>query len=69
MVAEGIETEAQSGLLCDKGCGYLQGYLYGKPRSFEDTLADLAAGRLRRLIARPEPVVEAPLKRTVHKDL
>ena len=69
VVAEGIETEAQSGLLCDKGCGYLQGYLYGKPRSFEDTLADLAAGRLRRLIARPEPVVEAPLKRTVHKDL
>ena len=33
VVAEGIETQAQSDFLRRHGCDYLQGYLYGKPES------------------------------------
>jgi EAL domain-containing protein (putative c-di-GMP-specific phosphodiesterase class I) len=33
VVAEGIETQAQSDFLRWHGCDYLQGYLYGRPES------------------------------------
>ena len=36
VVAEGVENEAQAGLLRDIGCGYLQGYLFGKPVPAEE---------------------------------
>ena len=49
VVAEGIETAEQAAILKAEGCGYLQGYLYGKPCSFADTLADHAANSLRSL--------------------
>jgi diguanylate cyclase (GGDEF)-like protein/PAS domain S-box-containing protein len=32
-VAEGVETEEQSGILKDIGCDYLQGFLYARPMS------------------------------------
>lgn len=31
LVAEGVETERQSAILQESGCGIAQGYLYGKP--------------------------------------
>jgi diguanylate cyclase (GGDEF)-like protein len=31
VTAEGVETEAQAERLVDLGCGYAQGYLYGRP--------------------------------------
>jgi len=33
VVAEGVETEAQLGLLTDKGCDLVQGYLLGRPEA------------------------------------
>ncbi len=47
VVAEGVETQAQAAFLREKGCGILQGYLFGRPmppdvleRLFSDTSAD-----------------------------
>ena len=31
IVAEGVETEQQMGLLVETGCTHLQGYLFGRP--------------------------------------
>ncbi|HAT8180141.1 TPA: EAL domain-containing protein [Legionella pneumophila] len=36
VIAEGVETEEQAALLCEKKCDYIQGYLYGKPLSTEE---------------------------------
>jgi diguanylate cyclase (GGDEF)-like protein/PAS domain S-box-containing protein len=47
VVAEGIETEAQAQVLRNEGCGYLQGFLFAKPRRFTDIVSDLAVQRLR----------------------
>jgi EAL domain-containing protein (putative c-di-GMP-specific phosphodiesterase class I)/ActR/RegA family two-component response regulator len=33
VVAEGVETEATASLLCELGCDYAQGYLFGRPVS------------------------------------
>jgi len=44
-VAEGVETEEQAELLRQLGCGLVQGYLYGKAESAEDTLHLLRHGR------------------------
>lgn len=46
VVAEGIETEAQAATLLAEGCGYVQGYLFSKPKPFADIIADLAVERL-----------------------
>ena len=43
VVAEGVETDAQRLSLLEKGCSHAQGYLYGRPMSFE---AIAAAGKL-----------------------
>ncbi len=45
LVAEGVETEMQKHFLSQLGCDVLQGYLYSKPLTFEDTLAFLKAHR------------------------
>ncbi|WP_188108629.1 EAL domain-containing protein [Sulfurimonas lithotrophica] len=36
VLAEGVETDKQSGFLVENGCSYIQGYLYGKPQSNKD---------------------------------
>ena len=45
LVAEGVENEAQSAFLTRLGCDCLQGYLYGRPQPFPETLALLAGQR------------------------
>ncbi|KQP08141.1 hypothetical protein ASF28_13780 [Methylobacterium sp. Leaf99] len=35
VTAEGVETEAQARVLLAEGCGYVQGYLYGRPMPAE----------------------------------
>ncbi len=50
VVAEGIETEEQAAILRTEGCGFLQGYLYGKPRPFLDIVASEAVQKLRSLL-------------------
>ena len=47
VVAEGVETEAQFAKLRAEGCGYLQGYLFGKPLPFVQATADLAVRNLK----------------------
>ncbi|MGA2835087.1 MAG: EAL domain-containing protein [Acidimicrobiales bacterium] len=37
VVAEGVETEAQAGVLADLGCGFAQGYYFGRPTEIVDT--------------------------------
>jgi len=37
VIAEGVETEGQKAFLIENGCPNIQGYLYSKPMSFEDT--------------------------------
>lgn len=43
VVAEGVETEAQRDFLVSVGCDALQGYLFGRPASFDDTTERLRA--------------------------
>lgn len=41
VVAEGVETEKQAIILRELGCNYLQGYYFGKPVSYQETLTYL----------------------------
>ncbi|MEY4616318.1 MAG: hypothetical protein RJB66_1278 [Pseudomonadota bacterium] len=41
VVAEGVETEKQALILRELGCDYLQGYFFGKPVSYEETISYL----------------------------
>lgn len=45
VVAEGVETEVQAGLLREAGCEFLQGYLFGRPEPAEKVEARWAAAR------------------------
>lgn len=38
VIAEGVENENQIKVLCEDGCNYMQGYVWGKPLSYEDAL-------------------------------
>ncbi|MEM6589686.1 MAG: GGDEF domain-containing phosphodiesterase [Pseudomonadota bacterium] len=42
-LAEGVETAAQQALLCQLGCGYLQGYAIAHPMGLEDAVKWLVA--------------------------
>ena len=44
VVAEGIETEEQFGLLLEMGCDIAQGFLIGRPMKVEDAKLYLKAG-------------------------
>jgi EAL domain-containing protein (putative c-di-GMP-specific phosphodiesterase class I) len=44
IVAEGVETQEQFGLLRDEGCDEVQGYLVGKPQNEEAFFASLLSG-------------------------
>jgi EAL domain-containing protein (putative c-di-GMP-specific phosphodiesterase class I)/GGDEF domain-containing protein len=44
-LAEGVETPEERDTLAEMGCGYLQGFLIGKPMPFHETLPWLAARR------------------------
>jgi diguanylate cyclase (GGDEF)-like protein len=48
VIAEGVETPAQHRLLVELGCRTAQGYLYGRPRSAEDSTEVLLARQLQR---------------------
>jgi EAL domain-containing protein (putative c-di-GMP-specific phosphodiesterase class I)/GGDEF domain-containing protein len=41
VVAEGVETETQAGILRSLGCGYLQGFLFGEPVTGEELVSHL----------------------------
>ena len=40
LVAEGVETQAQARCLVQLGYEYLQGYLYGRPKSESEILIE-----------------------------
>jgi EAL domain-containing protein (putative c-di-GMP-specific phosphodiesterase class I)/GGDEF domain-containing protein len=41
---EGVETEEQEKMLQDMGCGLLQGYLFNKPRPFDQIVSEIRSG-------------------------
>jgi diguanylate cyclase (GGDEF)-like protein/PAS domain S-box-containing protein len=47
VVAEGVEHGAEADALSREGCVSMQGYLFGKPASFSDVVANLAVSTLR----------------------
>ena len=71
VVAEGVETETQAELLRAEGCGFLQGFLFGKPMTYVDVAAGMAMESLRgHLPAKPGQVsMASEQKRAVHNGL
>ena len=49
-IAEGVETPQQAQQLRLLGCDYVQGYLYGKPMSAEDTEAFISRNQTERKV-------------------
>jgi EAL domain-containing protein (putative c-di-GMP-specific phosphodiesterase class I) len=58
VVAEGVETRAQAGMLADLGCGLAQGYYFGRPMPRAKATAMLA--RLARAHSRLAPAARQP---------
>ena len=54
IVAEGVETDEQRTMLLSAGCERMQGYLFGRPVSAVDALADLERNRIVHLLAEPD---------------
>jgi EAL domain-containing protein (putative c-di-GMP-specific phosphodiesterase class I) len=44
VVCEGVETDEQAKFLEEVSCGRLQGYLYGKPLSYDELLEKIQKG-------------------------
>ena len=70
VVAEGIESPEQAGIIGQLGCRYQQGYLFGKPKRYSDAMADLALSRfsVSGSMASSDPDLSSG-KRTVHNPL
>jgi diguanylate cyclase (GGDEF)-like protein len=51
VIAEGVETSAQAGLVQLLGCDYVQGFLTGRPLCIDEFEAQLGQG----LVSRPQP--------------
>jgi diguanylate cyclase (GGDEF)-like protein/PAS domain S-box-containing protein len=59
IVAEGVEKIEQAEALRDEGCVLMQGYLFGKPKSVNDIICDLAVQELAAIqICAPETLEE-----------
>jgi EAL domain-containing protein (putative c-di-GMP-specific phosphodiesterase class I) len=58
-IAEGVETEEQSGVLRLLGCTLGQGYLWARPLDFEAMEAFLTEDRVRAQATRPTAVSDA----------
>ena len=43
-LCEGVETDEQAAFLEEASCGRLQGYLYGKPLSYDELLGKIQQG-------------------------
>jgi EAL domain-containing protein (putative c-di-GMP-specific phosphodiesterase class I) len=43
-LCEGVETSEQAKFLEEASCGRLQGYLYGKPLSYDELFAKIKQG-------------------------
>ena len=43
-LCEGVETAEQAAFLEEASCGRLQGYLYGKPLSYEELMKKIKEG-------------------------
>ena len=65
VVAEGIETQAQSDRLREMGCDFGQGYLFSRPVPAEGTLAILRRTARTTRAARPRSLRPRPLRRVV----
>lgn len=50
VVAEGVETELESNALIAEGCGYLQGYYFGRPSPAADIIANEALNLARQAL-------------------
>jgi diguanylate cyclase (GGDEF)-like protein len=50
VVAEGVESAEESDTLISEGCGYLQGFYYGRPTAAVDIVADEALATARRAL-------------------
>jgi EAL domain-containing protein (putative c-di-GMP-specific phosphodiesterase class I) len=48
-VAEGVETEEQAGMMFESGCGFAQGWLFGKPASIAEIPRMISAKPIHRL--------------------
>lgn len=51
VVAEGVETAQESSALIAEGCGYLQGYYYGRPAPAVDIVANEALAMARQALS------------------
>ena len=58
VVAEGIETAEQAAILRNEGCGFLQGFLFGRPQPVAAVATDLATATARSIGPRALPPVE-----------
>ncbi len=63
VVAEGVETEAQAATLRAEGCGFLQGFLFGKPMPYQDATTETALRSLKDALPGPAPSAPGPFQK------
>lgn len=62
VIAEGIEEQCQADVLAEMGCDFVQGFLYARPRPWQDLIGADFSYRQRRVYDRKdaEPALTAP---------